>query len=251
MEKIAVNPLPGDSIKTPTSSTRKSLNDSPQARRLSFSPLETPLYVKVVKSDRLSIPNIDTKVQRPVDVKAHITKNVAGDEVDKEKIKSIREKFQKSANTPGVQTELVFGEAFREKKRFETLTDKHKTMEARSSIRGFDLMSLEVGKSAMGEVDTSNIQKTFVFDGTAEEHVQLHDGTPLVDYKNKEYQGYVFLVHRTRGKLNWGSRSFTAVPFVAVQLNLVFFLPSRCTHDRVDVVEMHGFATLRNSRWQA
>ena len=193
IDKVAATPLPGDMIRD---TGRRLSNPSPQARKLSFSPLESPSYVpRSVQSNRLSLPQIDPKLLPPLASK-DVQANKPNPEEYKDKIKSIRETFEKKSLSAGGSS-LVFGEAFREKQRSETLTGKQKVKEAVSNLRGFDQVLLEQGKSAMGEVDTSSLGKTFVFEGMSEEQ---HMGSSLVDFQNIEYSGYVFLVHRTRGK---------------------------------------------------
>ena len=193
IDKVATTPLPGDRIKD---QGRRLSNPSPQARKLSFSPLESPSYVpRSVQSNRLSLPQIDPKLLPPLASK-DTQANKPNPEEYKDKIKSIRETFEKKSLSAGGSS-LVFGEAFREKQRSETLTGKQKAKEAVSNLRGFDQVMFEQGKSAMGEVDTSSLGKTFVFEGMSEDQ---HVGIPLVDFQNIEYAGYVFLVHRTRGK---------------------------------------------------
>jgi hypothetical protein len=77
--------------------------------------------------------------------------------------------------------------------------EKTQAIEAVSAARGFDIMMLNAGKALMGEIDGSNLGKNFVFEGSSDDHVDLHDGTCKVDYQNTDYRSYVFMVHRTRG----------------------------------------------------
>jgi hypothetical protein len=90
--------------------------------------------------------------------------------------------------------------SFRQKQRFTQLSDKEHAREAVIAMRGFDQVMYCGGKTATGEVDTRHIEKSFVFEGTADE-LRLHNGSCLVDYKNTDFRSYVFLVHRTRGRL--------------------------------------------------
>ena len=183
--------LPNENIQV---AGRRLSNPSPQVRKLSFSPLESPSYVpKSAKSSRLSLPQIDPKLLPPLESKA--SQKELNPEEYKEKIKSIRARFEKKASEGG--SSLVFGEAFREKKRTETIAEKHNKQAAISQQRGFDVFN-QGEKNEMGEVDTSHLPKTFVFEGSGED---AHGGISLVDYKNNKYAGYAFLVHPSRGKI--------------------------------------------------
>jgi hypothetical protein len=112
---------------------------------------------------------------------------------------SIRAKFEQTARSSD-SSGFEFGEAFRQKQRFSLLVGKEQEKEARTSMRGFDELVVSQGKTATGEVDSSKIEKTFVFHGSSDQEIELHDGKCKVDYTNKEYSGYVFVIHRTRGK---------------------------------------------------
>jgi hypothetical protein len=96
--------------------------------------------------------------------------------------------------------------SFRQKQRFSQLSGKEHAREAVIAMRGFDQVMYCGGKTATGEVDTRHIEKSFVFEGTADE-LRLHNGSCLVDYKNTDFRSYVFLVHRTRGRLAVCARS--------------------------------------------
>ena len=85
------------------------------------------------------------------------------------------------------------------------MSDKERAREAVIAMRGFDQVMYCGQKSATGEVDTRHIEKSFVFEGTADE-LRLHNGSCLVDYKSTDFRSYVFLVHRTRGRLTWYAR---------------------------------------------
>ncbi len=118
---------------------------------------------------------------------------------DLPKIEDIRAKFEDSAKSSHSNV-FEFGEAFRQKQRFSLLADKEKKKEAQMKLHGYDELILAKTNGATGEVDTSNIEKTFSFQ-TSNEDVALHDGTCKIDYHNETYQGMVFVVHRSRGML--------------------------------------------------
>ena len=110
---------------------------------------------------------------------------------------SVRAKFEKSGSSS-----LVFGEAFRQQQRQSRLMAKEKAKEAVKNIRGFDEMVYSQEK-VEGEIDESHLNSTFTFEGASGE-VQLHGGTCKVKYEERDYQGLVFVVHRTRGTWRFG-----------------------------------------------
>lgn len=114
---------------------------------------------------------------------------------------AVREMFDKTAKSSDSNIVFEFGESFRQKQRYEHLSDKEKEREARASLRGFDEKEINNGRTATGEIDTSNLSKTYTFEMSSTESVELHDGTCRVNYKNVEYKTMVFVVHRTRGML--------------------------------------------------
>jgi len=150
---------------------------SPRSKRLSFSPTNQEATASVKANERSKTP-IEQR-RSSLD------------------LTTIRAKFNETAKQ--TSTQFVYGEAFRQKQKSLKDAVKVKDKEAVSVARGFDVMVLDAGKAQTGEVDDSHIDKTFVFQGDSE--VQLHDGACKVDYKNVEYESYVFLVHRTRGLL--------------------------------------------------
>ena len=82
-----------------------------------------------------------------------------------------------------------------QKQRFSQLAEKEKQREAVTVMRRFDEVVLNQGKTAFGEVDWSNLEKTYAYD----DRKQLNSVEWKLDYKDTEYKSYVFLVHRTRG----------------------------------------------------
>lgn len=168
LETVTKEPLPGDAVKlvsTPSPTYTK--------------PIRTPDAFSSPKTIRsMSVPNIDSN------------KNVG----------SIRARFEKSSQTSASPV-FEFGEAFRQKQRFSNLCEKEKESEAKTVMRGFDEKITHDGKAEVGEVDSSNLGKTFVFEGTTDETVALNAGICKVDYKTTSYEAGVFIIHRTRGKL--------------------------------------------------
>jgi hypothetical protein len=190
LDKVTVEPKPGDSVENWISAS-----SSPRARQLEFSPTHSPSYLKLLEAKSLSVPCIDSNGEE--ETEEVVAKRRAS-------IAAIRAKLDETAKkSPAAGFE--FGEAFRQKQRFSQLSDKERAREAVTAIRGFDQVMYCGGRTASGEVDTSHIEKSFVFEGTAEE-LRLHNGSCLVDYKNTDFRSYVFLVHRTRGRLAWCAR---------------------------------------------
>ena len=183
----AESPTAGDStiqtLETPTPSTdagtfkKTRVSDIASAYLPSSSP-STPPRTSVSKIDIECMPNIG----------------------------SIREKFELSSRSSDFNIE--FGEALRQKIREAQLMDKEKRKEAFSAIRryknAFDGIERDDGEidgshTQYGEIDESHLPSTFMFEGTSEDHLELHDGTCKVDYENADYNGLIFVVHRTRG----------------------------------------------------
>lgn len=182
LDKVAHEPLPGDSVP---------ISPSPRNNKQEFSPTSSPSpsYLKLKEMQTVSLPSLDVP---------KTPKEESPQEKEKRRasMQAIRQKFDETAKRSDKNFE--FGESFRQKQRNSILTDKQKKKEAEVSIKGFDAMVLSGGKTATGEVDTSNLMKTFVFE-TSTDNFRLADGVCRVDYKNNQYEGYVFLVHRTRG----------------------------------------------------
>jgi hypothetical protein len=173
LDKVVKEPLPGDSV------GRRS-NSSPNYTKLTFTPKPSPMNTRQINSQTMSLPEVDDTILPDIG--------------------SIRAKFEQTARRSSDSTGFEFGEAFRQRQRFSLLVEKENKKDAKSSMRGFDEMMLSPGRSDSGEVDSSSIEKTFVFHGSSDQEIELHDGTCKVDYTNKEYRTYVFVVHRTRGK---------------------------------------------------
>jgi len=112
---------------------------------------------------------------------------------------SVRQKFEKSARRSGGSFE--FGESFRQKKRYEQLSEKERKEEAKISIRGFNEKLMYQGRTASGEIDTSNLPKSFTFEISSHGSITPNDGVCRVDYRSVEFRAMVFFVHRTRGML--------------------------------------------------
>jgi hypothetical protein len=198
LDKVTKEPKPGDAVEN-----RRHFSSSPRVRKLDFSPAHAPSYLKLLETKSLLVPAMDTAGLKREEETA--------EEVEKRRtsIAAIRAKFDETAKkSPAAGFE--FGEAFRQKQRFSQLSDKEHAREAVIAMRGFDQVMYCGGKTATGEVDSRHIEKSFVFEGSAEE-LRLHDGSCLVDYKNTDFRSYVFLVHRTRGKLAWYARKGVGV----------------------------------------
>lgn len=162
LDKVTKEPLPGDSIKL--ESVTKSIP---------ISPLPSP-------------------------VKPSSTKSIQLDKKDMAKIGSIRQKFETSAKKSKSNV-FEFGEAFRQKQRFSLLAERERKKEAIVNIHGFDEMIVGDRTKGGGEVDTSNLNKSFAFElAQGEDGI---DGKCKVDYQNADYHGMVFVVHKTRGML--------------------------------------------------
>jgi hypothetical protein len=193
LDKVTKEAKPGDSVENWINHS-----SSPRARKLDFSPSHSSSYLKLLETKGLSAPFVDTDgIQNEEETEEEIAKRRAS-------IAAIRAKFDETAKK-SVDVGFEFGEAFRQKQRFSQLSDKERAREAVIAMRGFDQVMYCGGKTATGEVDTRHIEKSFVFEGTAEE-LRLHNGSCLVDYKNTDFRSYVFLVHRTRGTLAWCAR---------------------------------------------
>jgi hypothetical protein len=172
LDKVVKEPLPGDSLGRPH-------NASPTYTKLKFVPKPSPMNSRPIHSQIMALPEVDTTILPDIG--------------------SVRAKFEQTARSSD-SSGFEFGEAFRQKQRFSLLVGKEKEKEARVSMRGFDEMIVSPARTSSGEVDTSKIEKSFVFHGLSDQEIELHDGKCKVDYTNKEYMGYVFVIHRTRGK---------------------------------------------------
>lgn len=106
----------------------------------------------------------------------------------------IRARFEESSKAANGKN-LLFGEAFRQKLRLHQLSDREQKEAAQKYLRGYNDL-----RGAHGEVDTSNLEKTYSFQNE-EEYDIPNDGICKVDYQTQEYQGMVFVVHETRGML--------------------------------------------------
>mmetsp|Transcript_19578 Transcript_19578/g.45627 ORF Transcript_19578/g.45627 Transcript_19578/m.45627 type:complete len:942 (+) Transcript_19578:176-3001(+) len=114
-------------------------------------------------------------------------------------LNSVRAKFEKSSRKSSGSFE--FGESYRQKKRYEQLSEKEKEEEAKVTMRGFNEKILTGGKSASGEIDTSNLPKSYTFDMSTNAAIVPNDGICRVDYMNADFRSQVFIVHPTRGML--------------------------------------------------
>jgi hypothetical protein len=176
MEEVHHEPLPGDAIPI-----KKKIPEPSPANSVSYSSQGTPLSAQSIR-EKLAVTEVEL-AQLP-------------------NIGSVREKFESSARSSGSGAVFEFGESFRQKKRYEQLTDKEKEMEAKVAMRGFNERDLFPGKTASGEIDTSNLGKVYTFEMSANASLDLPpDGTCRVDYKKADYSAMVFVVHRTRGML--------------------------------------------------
>jgi len=184
-EKTAHSPLPGDSI--PIKS----------AKGPAFSPSISPGSERIIKK-KLAATTVEL---------AHLPS-----------MNSVRQKFEKSARKSGGSFE--FGESFRLKKRHEQLSEKERKDEAKISIRGFNEKLMNEGRALSGEIDTSNLPKSFTFEISSHGSITPNDGVCRVDYKSADFQAMVFVVHRTRGMLllqgKTSSNANTEVPGGAI-----------------------------------
>jgi len=184
-EKTAHSPLPGDSI--PIKS----------AKGPAFSPSISPGSERIIKK-KLAATTVEL---------AHLPS-----------MNSVRQKFEKSARKSGGSFE--FGESFRLKKRHEQLSEKERKDEAKISIRGFNEKLMNEGRAFSGEIDTSNLPKSFTFEISSHGSITPNDGVCRVDYKSADFQAMVFVVHRTRGMLllqgKTSSNANTEVPGGAI-----------------------------------
>ena len=104
--------------------------------------------------------------------------------------------FQKLRNdleekTKEKETDLSFGDAFYENQKYNSLSDKERSKEARESLHGFRETMIHEGKED-GVVDESHLKKIFAFEANG-------DGICRVNYKENKYETGVFVVHRTKG----------------------------------------------------
>jgi 8-oxo-dGTP pyrophosphatase MutT (NUDIX family) len=175
MEEVSHEPKPGDSIPL----RRKSPGPSP-SNSFSFASQDTPLSAQSVKQ-KMAITEVELAQLPNIDV--------------------VREKFESSSRSTGSSQVFEFGESFRQKKRFEQLSDREKEMEAKAAMRGFNEKDLFPGRSASGEVDSSSLSKTYTFEMSTNASMMAPDGKCRVNYKNADYTAMVFVVHRTRGML--------------------------------------------------
>jgi 8-oxo-dGTP pyrophosphatase MutT (NUDIX family) len=176
MEEVAHEPLPGDAIPI----HRRSMEQSP-AHSLSNASQDTPLSAQSIKK-KIAVTEVEL-AQLP-------------------NITSVRSKFETSSRSDGPDHVFEFGESFRQKKRFEQLSDKERQREAKVALHGFNESDLHPGKVASGEIDTSSLGNVFTFEMSANASMDLPpDGTCRVDYKKADYTAMVFVVHRTRGML--------------------------------------------------
>jgi 8-oxo-dGTP pyrophosphatase MutT (NUDIX family) len=150
----------------------------------------SPSYLKLLEAHSVSLPSLDVP-------KTPTEESPEEKEKRRASMQAFRQKLDETAKKS--DNNFEFGESFRQKQRFSLLTDKQKRKEAEVTIKGFDAMVLSGGKTATGEVDTSNLEKTFVFETSPTDKFRPSDGICRVDYQNTQYEGYVFLVHRTRG----------------------------------------------------
>jgi len=113
---------------------------------------------------------------------------------------SVRAKFEKSARKSPLGN-FEFGESFRQKQRIDQLSEKEREEEAKVAMRGFNEKILNEGRTASGEIDTSNLPKSFTFDMSSTGFIMPNDGVCRVDYINADFRAKVFVVHKTRGML--------------------------------------------------
>ena len=176
MEEVAHEPKPGDAIPL----RRRSPEPSP-SNSFSYASQDTPLSAQSIKH-KMAVTEVELS-QLP-------------------KIDSVREKFESSSRSTGSSQVFEFGESFRQKKRFEQLSDREKELEAKAAMRGFNEKDLFPGRSASGEVDSSSLSKTYTFEMSTNASMDAPpDGKCRVNYKNADYTAMVFVVHRTRGML--------------------------------------------------
>eukprot|EP00536_Pseudo-nitzschia_multiseries_P002233 jgi/Psemu1/322467/estExt_fgenesh1_pg.C_290050 len=112
---------------------------------------------------------------------------------------SVRAMFEKTAQNSTKNFE--FGESFRQKQRFDQLSDKQREFEAKIVMRGFNEKDLTEGRTASGEIDTSNLPKSFTFEMCSPQGIVPNDGVCRVDYKAADYYAKVFVLHKTKGML--------------------------------------------------
>jgi hypothetical protein len=175
MEEVAHEPLPGDAIPL----RRRSTDTEDSGRRFSRSnSQETPS--SVCSKEKKALTEVELS--------------------SLPKISSVRDMFESSSRSSGSAPVFEFGESFRQKKRFEQLSEKERELEAKAAMRGFNEKDLFGGKTAEGEIDTSSLGRTFTFE-MSPHSVVLPDGICRVLYKKANYRAMVFVVHRTRGML--------------------------------------------------
>jgi hypothetical protein len=165
LDKVTKESLPGDSVKLES-------KPSPYLKKLTYSPNPSSATAR---------SNLEVETKELPD------------------IGSIRARFEETSRSSGSNV-FEFGESFRQKQWFSLQVQKEQQKEAVVSMRGFDEMMVTTGIRGSGEVDTSNLEKTYIFQGKSKENLALHDGSCKVDYENIDYRGQVFVVHRTRGK---------------------------------------------------
>lgn len=176
MEEVKHEPLPGDAIPI-----RKKNSEPSPANSMSYASHDTPLSAQSIR-EKVAVTEVEL-AQLP-------------------KITTVRDKFESSSRSTGSEPVFEFGESFRQKKRFEQLSDKERQEEAKIAMRGFNERDLYPGKVATGEIDTSSLGKVYTFEMSANASMDLPpDGTCRVDYKKADYTSMVFVVHRTLGML--------------------------------------------------
>ncbi|KAG7363443.1 hypothetical protein IV203_026803 [Nitzschia inconspicua] len=176
MEEVAHEPLPGDAIPI----RKKNTGQSP-ANSLTYASQDTPLSAQSIR-EKIAVTEVEL---------AHLP-NIA----------SVRDKFESSSRSTGSDQVFEFGESFRQKKRFEQLSEKERQQEAKVVMRGFNERDLFPGKVASGEIDSSSLGKVYTFEMSTNASMDLPpDGTCRVNYQKADYSAMVFVVHRTRGML--------------------------------------------------
>jgi 8-oxo-dGTP pyrophosphatase MutT (NUDIX family) len=195
MEEVAHEPLPGDAIPIHRRGTDQSLSTNTSQ--------DTPLSAQSIR-EKIAVTE-EELAQLP-------------------NIKSVRNKFESSSKGSGAEHVFEFGESFRQKKRFEHLSEKERQREAKVALHGFNESDLYPGKVASGEIDTSSLGNVFTFEMITNASMDLPpDGTCRVDYKEADYTAKVFVVHRTKGMLllhgKGGEESRRQVPGGIVQEN--------------------------------
>mmetsp|Transcript_9740 Transcript_9740/g.23582 ORF Transcript_9740/g.23582 Transcript_9740/m.23582 type:complete len:912 (-) Transcript_9740:50-2785(-) len=171
-EKVAHEPKPGDSMPIRSSSTH--------SRSGSFS----------MHSAHSSAP--EQIMKQSID-----TESVESEHLPD--MKSVRAMFEKTAQNSTKNFE--FGESFRQKQRFDQLSDKQRGEEAKVLMRGFNEKDLNEGRTASAEIDTSNLPKSFTFEMCSPTGIVPNDGVCRVDYKAADYFAKVFVLHKTKGML--------------------------------------------------